>query len=532
MKEIKQKISLSERLDNFIGIFSPKVALLRKAYREASKISSFSSYRGAEQNRLRDSWIPGGYSADQDLLPELSTLRERSRELNRNDGYASGITYTMVTNVVGTGIRPQSRVDKETLGISDDEAHAFQKQVERIWQKWTPFADAGNRMDFYEIEQVVHRQILENGEVIIIPIMVNVAGRPYMLALDIIESDRLETPTDKRGDKRIRSGVEIGDRGEPIAYYIRKGHPGDMTLRMPNSAEYIRYPAFNENGRPNILHLYWQKRPGQTRGEPFFAPIMTLFKDLSDYMEAELVAARVAACFAAFIEKTDAFAAATGRMDRTNSLGQRIESLEPGMVGYLAPGEKFNQFTPNRPGGTFEPFVERILRSIAAGLNIPYEVIAKDFGRMNYSSARTALLEARRFFMAQQEWLAKRFCQPIWEMLIEEAYLREELMVNNFYENRLDWLRCRWIAPGWQWVDPVNEVKAATESVNMGLSTLADESASQGNDWEEVLEQRERELIKIKEIEQRSGVKIINQNPSANQNGTPQDQITAGAQAN
>ena len=198
-KSIGEK--LAGRLDDLISFFSPKAGFKRRVFRQAISISeSFSSYKGASRSRLRSNWLPGGGSADEDLLPELKDIRERSRDLNRNDAHASGITGTMTTNVVGSGIRPQSRIDKELLGIDDAAGRSFQKQAERVWKDWLPFADAGNRMDFYEIQQLVDRQILENGEAIIIPKMLKEPGRPYSLALQIIESDRLDTPPGMQGD--------------------------------------------------------------------------------------------------------------------------------------------------------------------------------------------------------------------------------------------------------------------------------------------------------------------------------------------
>ncbi|MFH2030847.1 MAG: phage portal protein, partial [Bacteroidota bacterium] len=131
--KITEKIT--NGVDNVIGFFSPKAKLKRRMFREAIKLSEkFGSYRGAEKNRMRSSWIPGGGSADQDIIPDLSDLRERSRDLNRNDAHASGITNTMTTNVIGTGIRPQSRVDKEALGIADSKVDKFQKKAERSWK--------------------------------------------------------------------------------------------------------------------------------------------------------------------------------------------------------------------------------------------------------------------------------------------------------------------------------------------------------------------------------------------------------------
>lgn len=521
---------LSHGIDNLIGIFSPSAAYKRKAFRKAQ--SMLGSYRGADKTRLRGSWWPGSGSADEDLLPDLATLRERSRDLNRNDAHAVGITTTVISNTVGTGIKPQSRVKTKKLGISDEEAATFQEAAEDNWEKWCPYADAGNRMDFYEIQNLVDRQILENGEIILLPLMLDDKSRPFSLAFDIVEADRLETPPDKRADKNIRYGVEIGERGEPVAYHIRETHPGDLTLSRERGVKrYMRIPAVGETGRRNVFHLYWVNRPGQTRGVPFFAPVMNYFKDLADYMEAELVAARVAACFAIFVKKDDNYAAALGNTAETNSKGQRLQELEPGMIDYLSPGEDISAFNPNRPGGQFEPFVDRILRAISTGLNLPYEIVAKDFSKTNYSSARAALLEARRYFMVRQAWLSRKLCQPAWDMLQEEAFLKNQLPAKTFYEKKSDWCRVRWIAPGWQWVDPVKEAKSSEMAIDIGISTLADEAASQGKDWEEILEQRGREVAKVKELEDKYGVKILGASSGTIDAGAEGDLVGAGADA-
>lgn len=494
---IREKISNS--IDGVIGFFSPKAGFKRRMYREAIKVSEkFGSYRGADRNRMRSSWLPGGGSADEDIIPDLPELRERSRDLNRNDAHASGITNTMTTNVVGTGIRPQSRVDREVIGLSVSKIDKFQKKAENVWKQWLPFADAGNRMDFYEVQQLVDRQILENGEAIIIPVMLKDKNRPYSLALQIIESDRLATPPEKRGDKSVRAGIKIGANGEPLAYYIQKTHPGDYRFTRGADREFIEIPARNEFGRLNVFHLFPVQRSGQTRGVPFFAPVLTYFKDLAEYAEAELVAARIAACFSLFITSEASMDVNTGYSK--NFQGQALESLEPGMIKHLLPGESISSFNPQRPTATFEPFVERMLRAISAALGLPYELVAKDFSKTNYSSARAALLEARRYFKVRQEWIARKLCQPVWEMVLEEAYLRGNLGSVSFYENKRSWTNASWITPGWEWVDPLKEAKAAEVGLKNGIVTHSDLFSAQGKDWEECFEQRKREQEKIKEL--------------------------------
>ena len=492
---------LSGAFDKAISVFSPRAGFKRRMYREAIKLSeSFTAYKGASRSRLRSNWLPGHGSADEDLLPELSDIRERSRDLNRNDAHASGITGTMTVNVVGSGIRPQSRIDKESLGMEESAQSAFQKTAEKCWKRWIPYADAGTRMDFYEIQNLVDRQILENGEAIILPLMLPDKDRPYSLALQAIESDRLDTPPELKGDKSVRSGVRVGDRGEPLSYFIRKSHPGEYRFSKGEDRTFAEYPAKNEYGRKNVFHLYYVQRSGQTRGVPFFAPVLSYFKDLSEYVEAELVAARIAACFSLFITSEGSSDIGLNAGIDKNSSGQLIEGLEPGMIKHLLPGEDITSFSPQRPGATFEPFVERILKAISTALGLPYELVAKDFSKTNYSSARAALLEARRYFKMRQEWLSRKLCQPVWEMLLEEAYLKGELKADTFYEKKEYWTGASWIAPGWEWVDPLKEAQAAEVGLKNGIVTYSDLYASEGKDWEESLEQRKREQDKIKEL--------------------------------
>lgn len=487
----------TETVDGVISAVSPSWGLRRVRQRAAARM--LGAYRGAEKNRLRGDWHAMQGSADADLLPDLPTLRQRSRDLNRNDAHASAITGTVVENVVGTGLRPQSRPDVEELGITETEGQVFSRKAEKVWRRWCRQADAQHRMQFHEMQRLIKRQILENGEVFILPLMITEPGRRYRLALEVIEADRVSTPPGQQGPN-MRDGVELGDRGQPVAYWIKKRHPGDAQFGVAGaSQEWVRYPAMNKAGRPNVLHLYHVKRPGQTRGEPFFAPVLAAFKDLGDFMEAEIVAARVAACFTAFITKNDPAAAFEGAA--VDAQGNRIESLEPGMTQYLAPGESVTFGDPKRPTGTFEPFVLAVLRSIGASLGLPLELVLKDFSRTNYSSARAAMLEARRFFRGDQGWLAQRLCQPCWEWVMEEAWLKNELpAVDLFGDQREEWLRVNWIAPGWGWVDPVKEVESSTMAIDAGLSTLADECAAQGRDWEEVLVQQKREKVKRAEL--------------------------------
>ena len=178
-----------------------------------------------------------------------------------------------ISSAPGSGRRA---ADKEALKINEDYGDQLQKQIEKIWDRWVPFADASDRLNFYEMEELSERQRFINGESIIIPLRIQASKRkrPYNLALQSVESDRLGSPNEMISDKTIRTGVKIGPYGEPITYYIRKTHPGDIMYSLNyggNSLDnYFQYSAIDDFGNPGIFHLYHVLRSGQT-GESRFS---------------------------------------------------------------------------------------------------------------------------------------------------------------------------------------------------------------------------------------------------------------------
>ena len=146
----------------------------------------------------------------------------------------------------------------------------------------------------------------------------------------------------------------------------------------------------------------------------------------------------------------------------------------------------------------------------------------KDFSKTNYSSARAALIEAWRFFNGRRSWIINYWAKPVFELWLEECVNKGLIEAPNFYENKAAWCRCKWIGPGRGWVDPVKEAQASQIRMETGLSTLEDECASQGLDWEEVLMQRVRELKRMKELgispSENGNLELLTQEENTNEN--------------
>ena len=458
------------------------------------RLEAAAEFRAAAINRLRAGWNLGRSYATPATW-NLQRLREYSRDLNRNDPVAAGATDTLATNIVGRGLQPQSKLRAEMLGLSKEQGRKLQRQAELIWETWKPMADSGNRLDFDELQFLAFRKVVEDGEILALPVWAEEAWRPLARAVELLESDRLTT-TGARTITGQQTGIDVGPRGEPAFYNFTKIDPAKGTGQFGSGTE--RVTARDAQGRPRVLHIFRSNRPGQMRGIPFFTPVITLFQDLADYLEAEVVSAKVAACLAVFITQGDNFggtATATGQEAETS---RNLEDLEPGEIRYLKTGESINVVDPKRGGETFNAFVQQVLRIIGIPVGLPYELLVKDFSKTNYSSARAALLEGRRGFSSWRSWFAPKFCQPYWELILEEAMQKGlwEVRPRDFYANRTEYLRAAWMGGGWGWVDPVKEVGASIAAILAGLSTHAKELAAQGEDFEEIFEQlaREREF--------------------------------------
>lgn len=519
VKKPQRKFSdrVGRGLDALIGVFNPEAALRRFQMRQAGEmLASTLAFRGAQKNRFNKDWITSPGSADEDMLHSLPALRQRSRDLIRNDTHASGIMLTMKTNVVGIGIKPQSSLDIDQLKISAEEAAQIEGLCEQAFKRWTPMADAQGRMDFYDMQNLIEGQILTNGDVIVLEQRIyDEDFRHYSLAYQVIEADRLETPPEFSSDPTVRQGVKLGVRGQPIGYYISKCHPGDVQFRKHGFNEYTYYPLYNPvSGRLQVHHLYEVERPDQSRGLPILTPAIEYFHHKARYMEAEVIAARVAACLVGVVTKENPMENVLSRTT-ADEKGNRLEKMGVAKFEYLQPGEKLEVINPNRPSTAFEPFIKTVIRSISTSIGIPYELVAKDFSKSNYSAMRSALIEARRYFLKRQDWHQRKFLQPVYESVLEEAFLKGELGDIDFYERRHLWTATRWVAQGWPWVDPMKEVQASALAIEKGLTTGSREAALQGRDYYDTIDERFRELQYINTQSKKYGFDFFAANAAA-----------------
>lgn len=479
-------------------------------------------------------WRPRRGSADTDLLRELPELVGRSRDIERNNGVAKGGIQTVIDNVVGTGLRLSARPDYMALGKDKAWSKEWRRGVESLWASywWTTACHAGDTMTGDQMTAQQFRAGLTNGELLALPLWITDRGDGFSTKIQTVEADRLSQPWGEFESSKQRGGIQFGDYGEPIGYWIRKTHPGDMFQDI-NQIGWEFVPRRTEFGRLRVIHAFDPERSGQSRGKPLLTSILPQFKQIDRYTSAEIMAAVVNAMIAMTIEtpldndsivdlfSKDSTAYLKARQD--HAVGLKAGSMIP-----LFPGDKATSFLPQRPASGFGAFVENIYRVIGVAMDMPYELLMKDFSKTNYSSARAAMLEAWRSFYRRRDWLGTQWMDPIYGLWLEEMVNAGRIEAPGFYENRWAYQRCKWIGPGRGWVDPVKEADASVIRVNANLSTLEQECAEQGLDWEEVLEQRAAEIAYMKVL----GLEIVTipRSPSGYISDTEQDPKT-GPQA-
>lgn len=444
-------------------------------------------YTGAQGGRLLSDWVASSTSQDAETRMALRPLRNRARDLGRNNDYVVNALRTIQNNVVGQGVKLQAQVTRPRgpgAGKMDAVANAA---IETAWRKWSR-ADSCHTagvMCFSEIERVLIRSVAESGEVFVRMVRQSFGRSPVPLALEVIEADYLDENYNGTHDNgnQIRMGVEVDKWYRPVAYWFFQNHPGDYQYNQAGGIRpRTRVPA------SEIIHLFRSDRPGQTRGLPWFSSAMTRLRHMTGYEEAEVIAARASACQMGFITTPDPEFEGEGVVD-----GERVSAFEPGKISTLAPGESFTSFNPSRPSGLLDPFMRYMLRGVAAGVGVSYEALSRDYSQSNYSSSRLALLDDRDTWRALQSWMIDSFHQRVMEAFLEMASLSNTLNLPGYEMDRDRYENVRWIPRGWAWIDPAKEIAAYKTAVRSGFMTLTDVVAQNGGDFEELAYARARE---------------------------------------
>ncbi len=388
-------------LDRFLVSIAPGYGVRRIRAR-----ASMRHFEAAQGTRRTSGWHRSSSDANTANRPALASLRELSRDLRRNNGWAKRGVAAIANNTVGWGILPKP----------SDRARSRSKVALDLWNAWadSTACDYDGRLNFYGLQRLVMETVVESGEALVLRHPAKTSdGLAIPLRLQVLEPDHLDTNrsgTTATGGK-ILDGIEFDSQGRRVAYWIFRSHPG--ATRDLSRFESVRWSA------EDVLHVYRVDRPGQVRGVPWLASAIARIKDLDDFEDAELMQQKVAACFGAFVTD-DGAATALGEPSNDQKTGQPLEQLQPGHIEYLPPGKSIS--FPQPPNVKDSAFGMRVLRRIAASLDVPYEELSADYSQVNYSSARMARLSHwQSVHVWRWQMLIPQMCDGVWGWAMELA---------------------------------------------------------------------------------------------------------------
>ena len=454
------------------------------------------------------------------------TLRQRGRMLYMSAPIATSAIKTNRTNTIGMGLKLNPRIDRDILGLTAEQAESWEKKTKAefaLWANKKRNCDSTGINNFYEMQQLCFVSWLTSGDVFILKKDKEIKNCPYSLKLMVVEADRCSTPessftfgfnvtdgVEPNTKNRIFDGVEIDSDGAVVAYHFRNTYPYEVKAEP---TQWQRVTAYGENtGLPNVIHLMNAERPDQYRGVTYLAPVIEYLLQIRRYTESELTAALVESFFTAFIKTESGDTSeipfnevGNGQPGEDDSVSYDPNEYElgPGTINVMNPGEDVTFADPKRPANGFDGFVKALAKQIGSALEIPYDLLLKEFNA-SYSASRAALLEAWKSFRMYRNWFATDFCQPVYELWMHEAVARGRISAPGFWNDPLikeAWLKSEWIGPSQGQLDPVKEVNAEILAVANGFTTNEDAAIRlNGSDWNSNVEKLAREKNKMQSL--------------------------------
>lgn len=475
-------------------------------------------YFAAEYSRITSSLVAEARHINTSIRYQGYTLLARSRQLADNNPYAVKFFQMVVNNVCGPSPFILQGKVKTKSGKSDTQANSA---IEAAWARWKKpgICDYIKRLSLDDIFRLAIRTVARDGECLI-RIYEGATAGPFGIQLQVVDTDRLDYLHNEElaNGNVVHAGVEVDQEGRTVAYHLLKRRPTQWQMGGRYIGERIRVPA------DQIIHLFIPLSAEQIRGIPWMYAVMITLHQLGMFDEAAVIAARVGAAKMGFFERTADYVPPCDEQgnptEETDTSGARITDADPGTFEELPQGLKFSQWTPDYPSDQYGTFKTAALRGLAAGLSVNHPVLAQDFGAVNFSSLRGAVLEEREHWMELQNWFIEYCCIPIYERWLQMATLSGKLTVNGSLEK---YQSINFQGRRWTWVDPLKDVQSNIEAIKWGLKSRTECVSEAGGDMEDTLDMlaAENDMAKAKGVDIAPADKTIKpDNPDAGQGGT------------
>ena len=423
-------------------------------------------YEGGKKTLANKDFWNANSNFEQTATADRDTMRARARWLYSNNPIMANIDGAIVDNVIGQGIKLQSKIGKQKL---DDE-------IERRWKIWSEDkrqCDAMKKLNFGDIQRVLLGTRMVDGEVYIYKIYTNEG-----LRLQLIEADALDGGQD--------NGVEKNPDGSIKAYRFKVANPdgtySSNTMSIPEE---------------NIINYYKADRFSQDRGVSEYKQSIIDIKNFSGYQSSTISGARARSSIAYTVEGD----LNPLNMGGTSTDDTKIQEINGLMVYYLRKGETISKTAPQGASDDYKAFTETTIRLIATARRVSYELAFKDYSKVNFASSRASLIQDNYRFDVEQAHFISYVLNDIYATWLEIEIMRGNIKIPlaKFTTDPTEFLKQSWVRPKRSWVDPLKDLLSTEKEIALNMTTMTQEAMSQGKDFEEILQEKAHEVEKLKE---------------------------------
>lgn len=466
-------------------------------------------------------WNATSQSADVAILANKEQADAKAMSIAATDGYVGGAVDTTKDSIVGSQYMLNARPNWKALGSDEMWADEFQQAVEGRFalaaESVENWFDAARKLTFTGKIRLGVGMSVVTGEILEQVVWRDTVGRPFATAFQSIDPSRLCNPNDDADSPTRRRGVDIDQHGEPQRYWFRRAHRSDGVLQDMRCYEWDQVPARLPWGRKQVIHIFDQVLPAQSRGIAAMVGVLKEMRMTQKFRDVQLQNAVVQSIYAAAIESElppETIYEQLGGQQGGDGVQQYLSAMQ-GYYGesngikldgvrmpILFPNTKL-KFQPAQDMRGLEGYEQRLLRHIAARLGLSYEQFSRDYTQTNYSSARASMLETWKYMQGRKKIFADRLATEMYVLWLEEQIQRGEVPLPagmdrfGFYQglNREAFTRCTWIGASRGQIDEYKETQAAVLRIKAGLSTHEVEIARLGEDYREVFAQLRREQV-------------------------------------
>lgn len=461
---------------------------------------------------------PGEMGPAINLIPEHNGLRYRAYEAQLKSDVVKMITGKFFKWVIGNGLKLQSEPQEDVLmseGINEDFIK-FRNSVESRFKVYS-----NSKMSDFSRMQNIHRRAGEafktaflSGDCLVVLRVEN--GN---VDVQVIDGSEVKSPIfdsefyqkAKEAGNEIISGIEINDRGEHIAFYVRKRN------QEKGIDDFERIPAKGEkSGRLMAWMIYGDKhRINHHRGIPQISAILEKVDKLDRYTEASVAGAEERAKIVFAIEHSDKSTGENPLVETMRkNMGTIMDTIDPYKEGEKVSkniAKTTSKQTFNMPIGAklttlasqqedqYQPFFDAVFVQLCSAIDIPPEVALQKYSS-NYSASRAAINGWGYIVDIYRKDFTFDYYKNIYRLWLEMEVLKGKIQSPGLLKASINddefiiesFTQCKFTGVNMPHIDPLKEVKAVREMLGdpaKGIVPLishdnASEQLNQG-EWSE-----------------------------------------------